>query len=172
MKKRVETLQKTNVIFLDVIFNKQNSHLQNVVLTDRRNLLGTRQKSACGKSSSFLQFSFSVARNAIAKATEYVTFGFPFRILVFFPCQESLNVTFCKRYVLSSVVVAIIRRLRRLFLNLTEGRERRVTCQELIGDIKHVKNTILFHVCCYGFSQGWRSLYNTVVYMINHVTTF
>ena len=27
IKKRVETLQKTNVIFLDVIFNKQNSHL-------------------------------------------------------------------------------------------------------------------------------------------------
>ena len=33
------------------------------------------------------QFSifFSAARNAIAKATEYVTFGFSFRILVFFP---------------------------------------------------------------------------------------
>ena len=30
----------------------------------------------------------------------------------------------------------------------------------------HVKNTILFHVCRYGFSQGWKSLCNTVVYMI------
>ena len=30
----------------------------------------------------------------------------------------------------------------------------------------HVKNTIFFHVCCYGFSQDWKSLYNTVVYMI------
>ena len=30
----------------------------------------------------------------------------------------------------------------------------------------HVKNTIFFHVCCYGSSKGWKSLYNTVVYMI------
>ena len=29
-----------------------------------------------------------------------------------------------------------------------------------------VKNTIFFHACCYGFSQGWKSLYHTVVYMI------
>ena len=28
------------------------------------------------------------------------------------------------------------------------------------------KNTIFFHVCCYGFSQGQKSFYNTVVYMI------
>ena len=28
------------------------------------------------------------------------------------------------------------------------------------------KNTIFFHVCCYGFSQGWKSLYNTAVYVI------
>ena len=24
-----------------------------------------------------------------------------------------------------------------------------------------------FFTCCYGFSQGWKSLYNTVVYMMN-----
>ena len=43
-----------------------------------------------------------------------------------------------------------------------------VTCQQLIGDIKHTwKNTIFFDVCCYDFSQGWKSLYNTLVYMIN-----
>ena len=28
------------------------------------------------------------------------------------------------------------------------------------------KNTIFFHVCCYGFSQGRKSLYNTAVYVI------
>ena len=47
-----------------------------LVLTDRRNLPGTLPKSACGK--------FSAARNAINKATQYVTFGFPFPISVFF----------------------------------------------------------------------------------------
>ena len=29
------------------------------------------------------------------------------------------------------------------------------------------KNTKFFHVCCYGFSQGRKSLYNTAVYVIN-----
>ena len=35
--------------------------------------------------SSSCRFSFSAARNAITKAAEYVTFGFSFRILIFFP---------------------------------------------------------------------------------------
>ena len=30
----------------------------------------------------------------------------------------------------------------------------------------HVKNTIFFHVCCYSFSQGQKSLYNTALYLI------
>ena len=54
------------------------------VLTDRRSLSGKRPKSASGKSSS-CRFSFSAERNANTKATEYVTFGFSFSILVFFP---------------------------------------------------------------------------------------
>ena len=48
-----------------------------------------------------------------------------------------------------------------------EWRERGVTCQQLIGEIKHTwKSIVFFHVCCYGFSRGWKSVYNTVVYMI------
>ena len=44
-------------------------------------------------------------------------------------------------------------RLYCAFINPTEWRERR-----LIGDIKHTwKNIVSFHVCCYGFSQGWKS---------------
>ena len=35
----------------------------------------------------------------------------------------------------------------------------------------HLKKYRIFHVCCYGFSQGWKSLYNTVVYMIKKNTT-
>ena len=57
------------------------------VLTDRRSLSGKRPKSASGKSSS-CRFSFSAARNANTKDTEYVTFGFSFRILVFFPSRK------------------------------------------------------------------------------------
>ena len=35
----------------------------------------------------------------------------------------------------------------------------------------HVKNIVFFHVCCYSFSQGWKSLYNTVVHMINRTNS-
>ena len=54
-----------------------------LVLIDRRNHPGKRPKSARGKSSRD-RFSFLAARYAITKATEYVPFGFSFRILVFF----------------------------------------------------------------------------------------
>ena len=58
-------------------------------------------------------------------------------------------------------------RPRRSLINPAEWRDRWVTCQQLIGDIKQSwKYTIFFQVCCSGFSQGWKSLYNTVVYMI------
>ena len=56
------------------------------VFTERGSLSGKRPKSAGGKSS-ICRFSFSAARNANTKATEYVTFGFPFCILVFSPSR-------------------------------------------------------------------------------------
>ena len=77
MKTFVESVQKQT---MGLILNIQNYQF----LTDRRNLSGTRQKSACSKSSSG-RFLISAIRNVITKATEYVTFGFYFRILVFFP---------------------------------------------------------------------------------------
>ena len=52
-------------------------------VTDRRNLSGTRPKLAFGKSSS-CRFSFSAARNAITKDTEYVTFSFSSSYFGFF----------------------------------------------------------------------------------------
>ena len=61
-------------------------------------------------------------------------------------------------------------RLCRSFVNPTEWRERRVTRRQPIGDIKHTWKNIVFCTCvrCYvPFSQGWKSLHNTVVYMIN-----
>ena len=56
-----------------------------LILTDRRNLSGTRPNRPVTKLPASKRFSFLVARNAIAKATEYVTFGFSFRILIFLP---------------------------------------------------------------------------------------
>ena len=67
-----------------------------IVLTDK-SLSGKRPKSASGKSSS-CRFSFSAERNANTKATEYVTFGFSLRILVFFLLKENLNLTVRQRY--------------------------------------------------------------------------
>ena len=58
-----------------VIFQNTNFSVIYLVLDDRRNLSGHGQKSACDKSSS-CRFSFSAARNAITKATQYPTFGF------------------------------------------------------------------------------------------------
>ena len=60
------------------------------VLTDRKSLSGKRPKSASGRPFSW-RFSFSAARNANTKATEYLTFGFSFGTLFIFPFQESLN---------------------------------------------------------------------------------
>ena len=68
-----------------------------VVLTDRRIISSKQPKSASGKSSS-CRLSFSSERNANTKATEYVTFGFSFSILVSFPFWESLHLTVCQRY--------------------------------------------------------------------------
>ena len=80
MKKCVELLQKRT---MGVVFNLQNLSFD-LVLTESRNLSGTRPKSACGKSSDS-RFSISAKRNAITTATEYVTFGFSFLNFVFFP---------------------------------------------------------------------------------------
>ena len=60
------------------------SVIELVLTKKKRNLSGTRRKLACCKSLS-CWFSSSAARNTITKAIEYVTFGFSFRILVFFP---------------------------------------------------------------------------------------
>ena len=61
-----------------VIFNLQNSYLLTLSLPT------VEVFQASGKSSS-CQFSFPAERNANTKATEYVTFGFSFSILISFP---------------------------------------------------------------------------------------
>ena len=80
---RIKIVKCVGVGKMKKAFKQTKLSVIDLVLTDRRNLLGTRPKSAYGKSSSF-RFWFSAARNAITKATENVTFGFSFRILVFF----------------------------------------------------------------------------------------
>ena len=70
-------------------------------------LLSFWEKFACGKSSSSW-CSLSVARNVIAKATEYASFGFSFCVLVFHPFYKWLKVASCKQYRFFSVLTAII----------------------------------------------------------------
>ena len=42
-----------------------------------------------------------------------------------------------------------------------------MTCKQLIGYINTREEIrYFFHVCCYGFSQGRKSLYNTAVYVM------
>ena len=91
MKTCVESLQKQTV---GLIFNIKKLSVFELALTDRINLSGTRPKSACSKYSS-CQFSFSATRNAITKATVYVTYGF-LRLLGKFERH-------CKRYGILSV---------------------------------------------------------------------
>ena len=112
----VEALQKQT---MGLIFKIKILSYE-LVLTDRRNLSGTRPKSACGISSG-CRFSFSAARNPITKATQYVTFGFSFRILVFFLFQESLNVTVCKRHGFFILLAAIIENKNDLGLRVVKA---------------------------------------------------
>ena len=88
LKTCLESLQNQA---MGLIFNRQSCQLLHLVLSDRRNLSGTLPKSTCGKSFS-CRLSFSAARNAITKATEYVTFGFCFHIFVFSHYKLCLNV--------------------------------------------------------------------------------
>ena len=78
------------------------------VLTDKRSLSGKRPKSASGKSFS-CRFSFPATRNANTKATEYVTFGFSFRVLVFSPFRKVWTALSVSDTDFFSVIAAIIR---------------------------------------------------------------
>ena len=114
------------------------------VLTDRRSLSGKQPKSASYKSSS-CRFSFWAERNVNTKATEYVTFGFSFVYWFFFPSRKvwtSLSV--------SDTDFFLYRELWKLchsFINLTEWRQRRVTCQQLIGYINTREKIRYFFTC-------------------------
>ena len=166
MKKCVESLQNKDGRNVD----KQNSQL----LT-----LSFWEKLTCGKSSRSW-CSLSVARNVIAKATEYASFGFSFCILVFHPFYKWLKVTSCKQYRFFSVLTAIILENSNKWPWIGNGEGFAINLSTWANGTKskwwvsswlalsntHKKISIFFHIGCYGFSKGWKSLYNTVVYMI------
>ena len=130
--------------------------------------------SACGKSYSSCRFSFSVARNTITKVFRFFFSYFGF-LLLLGKVWTSLSVI--KRYGFFNVLAAIIWKNsdKRPWIENGEGfAVRSLTWLSVVGEVSaadwryqtHVKNTVFFQVCSYGFSQGWKSLYNTVVYMI------
>ena len=91
-----------------VIFNLQNSHLLTLSLPTEEVFQVNGQNRPVANFPVF-RFSFSGKRNANTKATEYITFGFSFSILVFFALWESLKFTVCQRYGFFSVSAAIVR---------------------------------------------------------------
>ena len=105
------------------------------VLTDKRMLSDIWLKWA-GSESSSCRFSFSVAKNANTKATEYITFGFSFCMLYwFFPllrkfephCLSAIRVFLCfSRHnpwkFRQTTLCWESWRLRRSFINLTSWR--------------------------------------------------
>ena len=142
-----------------------------------RNISGKRPKSACGKSSS-CQFLFSAERNAI----EYVAFGFSFRVWVFFPFRESLNVTICKRYWFFSVLAAIIRRVsyKRPWIENGEGfavhsstwptgAKGEYSVRSWLA-ISNTRDKIRYNfTCVVTVFQGWKSFFDTVVNMVKPI---
>ena len=88
-------------------FQYRKLSVTKLALTDRRNLSGSRPKSAYGKSFS-ARFPFSAGRNFITNDTEYVGFGFFFFFFVFWfsspPCKfwTSLSVSDTDSLVFSS----------------------------------------------------------------------
>ena len=114
-----------------------------LVLTDKRNLSGTRPKSACGKSSSCREKCHYQSHWVRNFRFFFLHFGFlsppgKFKTSLSvsdtdFRCFSSHNP---KRF-LQTTLDWERWRLCRSFTNLTEWRERWVTCQQLSGDIKH-----------------------------------
>ena len=96
------TITKTT---MGVIFNLQNYHLLTLFLPTEE-ILQAIGKNWPAANLSFVDFRSQPRRNAITKATEYVAFGFSFRMLVFF--KEGLNATVCERYGFFSVLAAVI----------------------------------------------------------------
>ena len=82
-EKCVETIQNQ---MMGVVFNTQNSQLVIWSLLTEKSF---RHTAKIGLWQIFyFRFSSLATRNAISKATEYVTFGFYFHILVFSPFRK------------------------------------------------------------------------------------
>ena len=138
-------------------------------LTNRRNLSDTRAKLACGKASS-CRFSSSAARNVITKATEYITFGFPFRILVFSAFKESLNVAVSdtdfsvfkqlqsEHDPTNNLGLRMVMALRFVHQPDRVARKASDVSSADWGYLIHVKNILFFHVCCLRLSSGLKIL--------------
>ena len=95
-----------------------------------------------------------------------------------------MNLTFCQRYRFFSVIDAIIRESsnKQLVLRIVKvlpfiHQPDRVAPKA--SDVsaadwlyQHMsKSTIFFHVCCYGFSQGRKSLCNPAVYVMKQCSS-
>ena len=104
-----------------------------------------------------------------------------FRILVFFLCQESLDVIVCERYGFFNVLAAIIREScdMRPWIEIGDGftvhsltRPRARKASDVSeADWRHQRHVKKYRIFSrvYSFLQGQKSLYNNVVYMIKTI---
>ena len=96
--------------------------------------------------------------------------------------NQSLKLIVCQQYGFFSVLAAIIRESSgtQLALRIVKALPfihqpdrvapiaSNVSAADWLYQYTWI-NTIFFHVCCYGFSQGRKSLYNTAVYVIKKI---
>ena len=126
---------------MDVIFNAKNSQLFTRFSPSEEILSVNGKNRPVAK---IFQLSIFVLSREKCHYQSYWIRTFRF----FFPCFGFLSPLgkserHYQRYGVFSVLGAIIQKNSANDINLTEWRERRVTCQQLIGDIKYTrKNTI------------------------------
>ena len=143
-EKCVETTQNQT---MGVIFNTQNSQLVTWSLPTEKSF---RYTAKIGLWQIF-QFSiFVLSREKCHFQSDWIrNFRFFFPYFGFFPLLLGFVV---HSYIWASGVKG----------------EWRVISWLAISNTRK-KNMILFHLCCQGFSQRWKSSYNTIVCMINKI---
>ena len=125
-----------------------------LVLTDGRNLSGSRPKSAYGKSFS-ARFPFSAARNFFINDTEYVGFGFFFFFVFWFsslPCKVWTSAAIKRKNSTKVLGLGMVKALPFVHQPDEVVRKRNDVSAADWRYQTHVKKIRIFPACCYGFS--------------------
>ena len=163
---------------MGVIFDTQNSQLLTWSLPTEE--IFFRYTAKIGLWQIFQLSIFVLSREKCHYQSHWIrNFCFFCTYFSFLPFYESLNVAVCERYGFFNVLAAMIRKNfdKRPWIENGEGfavhsstrpsgakGEWRVRSWLAISNTREKYD--FFHVCCYSLSQGWKSFYNPVVYVI------